>query len=235
MNQIRHLLHLDVPTVKYGTLREQLAAFPVRDSRVIHPADNPVADTGLVILRGNLARSAVTRPMVSGGRKSFTGPAHVFDSLEDAISGVREGRLRKGEALILRYEGPRGGPGCTDIFGLMGLLGGAGLDTDCAVITDGKASGFCEGFYVVQVSPEAYLGGPLALVRSGDLIEIDVARGRLNVQVSEEELERRRSAWVQPAPRFTRGFLTVYHHLALPVERGGGINLRLGPELKTTR
>ena len=235
MRQISGLLDLDVPTVAHDSLRAQLAAYPLRDDRVIHALDRPIADMGIVILRGNLARSAVTRPMVSGGRRSFRGPARVFDSLEEAIQGVKDGRLQKGEALVLRYEGPRGGPGCTDIFGLMGLLGGAGLDADCAVITDGKASGFCEGFYVVQVSPEAYLGGPLALVRTGDLVEIDVAHGRLNAALPEEELERRRAAWVQPQPRITRGFLTVYHHLALPVERGGGINLRLGAAQQDNR
>ena len=134
---------------------------------------------------------------------------------------------RKGEALILRYEGPRGGPGCTDIFALMGFVGGAGLGADCAVITDGKASGFCEGFYVIQVSPEAYVGGPLAFVQNGDIIEIDIPNGRLDVEISPDEMERRKKSWMPPEPRIKRGFLTVYHHLALPVERGGGINLKL--------
>jgi dihydroxy-acid dehydratase len=109
----------------------------------------------------------------------------------------------------------------------MGFLGGAGLSAECAVITDGKASGFCEGFYVVQVSPEAYVGGPLAVVKSGDIVEIDIPRGTLNVRVAPEELQRRKASWVPPAPRIKRGFLTIYHHLALPVERGGGINVRL--------
>ncbi len=109
----------------------------------------------------------------------------------------------------------------------MGFVGGTGLAADCAIITDGKASGFCEGFYVVQVSPEAYLGGPLAFVENGDTIEIDIPGGRLDVAVPAEEMTRRKEAWVRPEPRIRRGFLTVYHHLALPAERGAGINLRL--------
>ena len=228
MNQIALRLDLDVPTVMYDSLGEQLAKHPVKNEDVIHPVTRPIYEAGLVILRGNLADSSVTRPMVvSGVRRSFRGPANVFDSLEDAIEGVKAGKLKKGEALILRYEGPRGGPGCTDIFGLMGYVGGAGLDVGCALITDGKASGFCEGFYVVQVSPEAYVGGPLAIVQNGDMIDIDIPNGRLNVDIAADELERRMKNWVQPEPRIKRGFLTVYHRLALPAERGGGINLRL--------
>ena len=132
-----------------------------------------------------------------------------------------------GDALVLRYEGPRGGPGCTDIFALMGFVGGTGLAADCAIITDGKASGFCEGFYVVQVSPEAWLGGPLSLVENGDPIEIDIPAGRIDIAVPDEEMARRKEAWVRPEPRIRRGFLTVYHHLALPAERGAGINLKI--------
>jgi dihydroxy-acid dehydratase len=227
MKQIISQLDLTVATVAHASLREQLAECRVRNEEVIHPLSKPLAETGILILRGNLATSSVTRPMVGHGRKTFRGPARVFNSLEEALEGVKAGQLKKGEALILRYEGPRGGPGCTDIFALMGFVGGAGLGAECAVITDGKASGFCEGSYVVQVSPEAYVGGPLALVRNGDIVEIDIPNGRLEVRVSPEEMQRRRAAWIPPAPRIKRGFLTIYHHLALPVERGGGINLRL--------
>ncbi len=227
MKQIVSLLDLSVKTVGYECLREQLNAHPIRNEEVVHPLSRPLSETGIVVLRGNLAKSSVSRPMVAHGQKTFRGPARVFDSLEEALEGVKHGILQKGEAMIVRYEGPRGGPGCTDMFALMGFLGGAGLSDDCAVITDGKASGFCEGFYVVQISPEAYVGGPLALVQNGDRIEIDIPNGRLNVVVSDEELQRRRESWVPPAPRIRRGFLTVYHHLALPVERGGGINVRL--------
>lgn len=224
----RQRLDLDVPTVGYASLREQLAAYPVRDEEVVHPLTQPVFETGIVVLRGNLANSSVTRPMVMRGERSvFRGPAKVFDSLEEAVEGIVQGKLVKGDVLVLRYEGPRGGPGLTDIFSLMGHLGGYGLGADCAVVTDGKASGFCEGLYVVQVSPEAYLGGPLALLRDGDAIEIDIPNGRLNADLSPEEMEQRRKAWVPPEPRFKRGFLTVYHHLALPAERGGGLSVRL--------
>jgi len=228
MKQIASILDLDVRTVGYDSLREQLEAYPVRDEEIIHPLTKPLYETGIVVLRGNLATSSVTRPMVMRGEcKTFKGPANVFGSLEEAIEGIKNGRLKKGEIMVLRYEGPRGGPGVTDIFSLMGHLGGYGLGTDCAVVTDGKASGFCEGLYVVQVSPEAYVGGPLALVENGDVIEIDIPNGRLNADISPEEMKRRKAAWVPPEPRIRRGFLTVYHHLALPVERGGGISVKI--------
>jgi dihydroxy-acid dehydratase len=228
MKQIASLLDLGVPTVGYDSLQEQLRAYPVKDKEIVHPLTRPLHETGIVVLRGNLADSSVTRPMViKGQRNVFRGPANVFNSLEDAIAGIKDGKLKKGEVMVLRYEGPRGGPGLTDIFSLMGHLGGYGLGADCAVVTDGKASGFCEGLYAVQVSPEAYVGGPLALVQNGDVIEIDIANGRLNADVSAEEMERRKAAWVPPEPRIKRGFLTVYHHLALPAERGGGISVKL--------
>ena len=227
MKQLAAQLDLTVPTVARDSLREQLAGCRVKNEEVIHPLTKPLAATGIIILRGNLASSAVTRPMVAHGRQTFTGPARVYDSLEEALEGVKGGQLKTGEALILRYEGPRGGPGCTDIFALMGFVGGAGLSAECAVITDGKASGFCEGSYVVQASPEAYVGGPLAFVNTGDMIEIDIPNGRLDARISPQEMQRRKAAWVPPAPRIRQGFLTVYHHLALPVERGGGIKVRL--------
>ena len=109
----------------------------------------------------------------------------------------------------------------------MGHLGGYGLGSDCAIVTDGKASGFCEGLYVVQVSPGAFLGGPLALVENGDMIEINISNGSLNADITPEEMERRKAAWVQPEPRIKKGYLTIYQRLALPAERGGGIDLNL--------
>ena len=228
MKQLSSQLDLEVTTVGHDSLGEQLSACRIRDDKVIRPLDDPLFENGLVVLRGSLARSSVTRPMVAaGGRTSFRGPARVFDSLEEAIEGVKRGELQRGEALVLRYEGPRGGPGCTDIFALMGFVGGTGLAADCAIITDGKASGFCEGSYVVQVSPEAYVGGPLAFVENGDPIEIDIPGRRLDLAVPGEEIARRKEAWVRPEPRIRRGFLTVYHHLALPAERGAGINLKI--------
>ena len=201
MKQIASLLDLGVPTVGYDSLEEQLRAYPVKDEEIVRPLTSPLYDTGIVVLRGNLADSSVSRPtVIKGQRNVFRGPANVFDSLEEAIAGIKDGKLRKGEVMVLRYEGPRGGPGLTDIFSLMGHLGGYGLGADCAVVTDGKASGFCEGLYVVQVSPEAYVGGPLALIENGDAIEIDIPNGRLHADVSAEEMERRRAAWVPPEP-----------------------------------
>jgi dihydroxy-acid dehydratase len=127
MNQIASRLDLDVSTVGYASLREQLEAYPVRDEEVVHPLTRPVFETGIVVLRGNLANSSVTRPMVMRGERSvFRGPAKVFDSLEEAVEGIVQGKIVRGDVLVLGYEGPRGGPGLTDIFSLMGHLGGMG-------------------------------------------------------------------------------------------------------------
>jgi dihydroxy-acid dehydratase len=129
--------------------------------------------------------------------------------------------------VVVRYEGPRGGPGLTEVFKVIGFMRGLGLEASCALVTDGKISGFAKGPFICQVSPEAALGGPIAMIRDGDIIEIDVPKRKLNVLISKEELDERIRNWKPPPPRVSDGFLTVYARLANPAEKGAGINLRL--------
>jgi dihydroxy-acid dehydratase len=221
-------LNLDSLTVTGRTLEETLRAAGVRRPEVIRNLDQPVFRGGLVILRGSLATSALVRPtVVPKEMMKHTGPARTFDSMEDCLQGLETGRVQPGEVIVLRYEGPRGGPGLTEVFKVLGYMGALGLDKSCALVTDGKISGFAKGPFICQVSPEAALGGPIALVKDGDQIEVDIPGLRLNLVVAAEELEARRSAWTCPRPRVDRGFLSLYARLAEPAERGAGLPVRL--------
>jgi dihydroxy-acid dehydratase len=216
-------------TVSGLTIEENLRNAKVRRPEVIRSVDQPVFRGGLAILRGSLATSAVVRPtVVPEQMMRHTGPARTFDSMEACLQGLEAGQVKAGEVIVLRYEGPRGGPGLTEVFKVVGYMGALGLDTSCALVTDGKISGFAKGPFVCQVSPEAALGGPIALVRDGDAVEVDIPGRRLNLLVSREELEARRRMWAPPPPRVTRGFLTLYARLAEPAERGAGLPIRLG-------
>ena len=227
MRVLGERLNRDCLTVTGTALEDTLRAAAVRRSDVIRPVDQPVFRGGLVILRGSLATSAVVRPsVVPQEMMTHTGPARTFDSLEDCLQGLETGRVCAGEDIVLRYEGPRGGPGLTEVFKVLGYLGALGLDRSCALVTDGKISGFAKGPFICQVSPEAALGGPIALVQEGDEIEVDIPRQRLNLLVPPEVLKTRRRAWTCPRPRVDRGFLSLYARLAEPAERGAGLPVR---------
>lgn len=220
-------LHLDCLTSTGRTVRENVQSARVHSSEVIRPLDQPVFRGGLAILRGSLATSAVVRPtVVPEQMMTHTGPARTFDSLEACLAGLQAGTARPGDVIVLRYEGPRGGPGLTEVFKVLGFMGALGLDKSCALVTDGKISGFAKGPFICQVSPEATLGGPIALIRDGDRIEVDIPGRRLNLLVPAEEMDRRRRAWTCPPPRVARGFLSLYARLAEPAERGAGLPVR---------
>jgi dihydroxy-acid dehydratase len=222
--RLRDRLHLDCLTATGKSVRENLREVAVRRPEVIRPTDQPVFRGGLAILRGSLATSAVVRPtVVPEQMMTHRGPARTFDSMEDCLQGLEQGRVQAGAVIVLRHEGPRGGPGLTEVFKVLGYMGALGLDTSCALVTDGKISGFAKGPFICQVSPEAALGGPIALVQDGDPIEVDIPNRRLDLLVSPQEIERRRSSWVRPAPRFRRGLLSHYARLAEPAERGAGL------------
>jgi dihydroxy-acid dehydratase len=229
MKRIQDRLELETLTVTGKTVGENLAAVELpADSEVIRPLDRPVASESLVILRGNLARSAVVRtPVIPKEMFRHRGPARVFDSQEEALAALREHRIEAGDVIVLRYEGPRGGPGFNEVFKVIGFLNASGLETKCALVTDGRISGFAKGPYICQVSPEAAEGGPLAVVRDGDMIRIDIPSRRIDLDVPEQELEARIASWKPPAPRVREGILTAYAKLANPAELGGGLNLRL--------
>jgi len=228
MKSLERQLHLGCRTVTGATVEENLRKARVGRPEVIRNLDQPVFRGGLAILRGSLATSAVVRPTVVPERMmKHVGSARTFDSLEACLEGLEAGQVKAGEVIVLRYEGPRGGPGLTEVFKVLGYINALGLDTSCALVTDGKISGFGKGPFICQVSPEAALGGPIALVRDGDQVEVDIPGRRLNLLVPSEELEARRRAWTPPPPRVTRGFLTLYARLAEPAARGAGLPVRL--------
>lgn len=218
----------DVITVTGQTLGKNLEVIQEFDSPVIKSLDDPVSEGGLAVLSGSLAKSAVVRPtVIVDEMKRHKGPAKVFDGQEEALEALREGKVQGGDVVIVRFEGPKGGPGLTEVFKVIGFMRGLGLESKCALITDGKISGFAKGPFICQVSPEAAAGGPIAVVKDGDMIEMDIPARKLNILISNDELQERLKNWKKPKPRVTDGFLTVYARLANPVEKGAGINLRL--------
>ena len=228
MKKIEGFLNKEVMTVTGERLGSNLSKISVSDSPVIKSLKYPVNRGGLAILRGNLAKSSVVRPTVIPKEMlQHRGPAKVFNGQEEALEALQQSKIQPGDVVVVRYEGPKGGPGLTEVFKVIGYMNATGLETKCALVTDGKISGFAKGPFICQVSPEAADGGPLAVVQDGDWIEIDIPNRKLNIQISDIELKNRLSRWKAPAPRVTDGFLTVYARLANPAERGAGINLRL--------
>ncbi len=228
LKKLHGFLNLDALTVTGKSVSENLAAVKHRPSPVIKDLDDPVNKGGLAILSGNLARSAVVRPtVVVPEMMRHRGKARVFDGQEEALDALRAGRIEPGEVLVVRYEGPKGGPGLTEVFKVIGFMRALGLESKCALLTDGKISGFAKGPFICQVTPEAAEGGPLAIIRDGDEIEMNIPDRSLNLLVPEDEINARMAAWQKPAPRVKDGFLTVYARLANPADKGAGINLRL--------
>jgi dihydroxy-acid dehydratase len=206
-------LNLDCITVTGKTLGENIADAEVKDADVIRPLDNPYSvKGGLGVLFGNLApRGSVLKTgAVAPSMMHFSGPAVIFESEEAAAQGVLDGKVNSGDVVVIRYEGPRGGPGMQEMLAPTANIMGRGLGESVALITDGRFSGATRGACIGHVSPEAAAGGPIALVEPGDIIEIDVANRSLNLQVSDEELERRRANWKRPAPKIDYGYLARY-------------------------
>jgi dihydroxy-acid dehydratase len=228
MKRLEDHLKKDAITVSGQTLAANLESARVLKPAVIKPLEEPVSEGGLAILSGSLARSAVVRPtVIVDEMKQHKGPARVFDGQEAALDALRDGKVQAGDVVVVRFEGPRGGPGLTEVFKVIGFMRGLGLESKCALVTDGKISGFAKGPFICQVAPEAAEGGPLAVVKDGDMIEMDIAKRALNLLIPDEELQERIQNWTPPPPRVTDGFLTVYARLANPAAKGAGINLRL--------
>lgn len=226
MRRLGTMLHSDQVGVSGLSVKEIQDRAQIKDDTIIRPLDNPVFKEGLYVLHGNLAESAIVRPTVIAPKMHITnGPARVFDSMENCLQALRDHRIKAGEVIVLRYEGPKGGPGLTDVFKVMGYLVSLDLHESCAVITDGKVSGFAKGPFICQVHPEAAEGGPLALVEDGDEIYIDLPKRLLQLRVDDDELAQRKSRWVAPPPRITKGLLTLYARYALPVVEGAGLPL----------
>ncbi len=217
------LLHLDLMTVTGKTVGENIENAEVKNFEVIRSIDNPYSPTGgIAVLKGNLAPdgAVVKRSAVAEEMLVHRGPAKVFDSEESAIEAIYRGQIVKGDVVIIRYEGPRGGPGMREMLSPTSAICGMGLDKDVALITDGRFSGATRGASIGHVSPEAMEGGPIALVKDGDIISIDIPNGKLNVEISDEEMERRRAAWKAPAPKITKGYLGRYSRLVTSASTG---------------
>jgi len=225
MKELLPFLHGDALTVTGRTAAENVADAVVRDRRIIKPADEPWGTGGIAVLHGNLAPdSAITKPAaIKPEQHTFTGTARCFDSEEAAVAAILEGQVVAGNVVVIRYEGPKGGPGMREMYTAMKLLYGRGLALNTAVVTDGRFSGTNNGCFVGHVSPEAAEGGPIALLEDGDAITIDIPHRALSVAVSDAELAARRAHWQRPEPKFTRGYLALYARLAESADKGAVI------------
>ena len=217
------LMHGDEVTVTGRTMAENLQALdpPAPDGEVVHRFDDPICDIGgIAVLTGSLAPSGAVVKVAGIDTDGFEGPARVFDGEDAAMEMVLSGRIDPGDVVVIRYEGPKGGPGMREMLAITGAMKGAGRGGDAALVTDGRFSGGTHGFCVGHVAPEASDGGPIGLVAEGDRIRIDVRSHRIDLLVSEEELAARRADWKAPAPRYTSGFLAKYARLAQGAEKG---------------
>jgi dihydroxy-acid dehydratase len=216
------VLHADAPTVSGRTLgAEAAAAVETPGQEVVRPVADPLKSSGgLVILYGNLAPEGAVIKVSGANRLTHRGPARVFDSEESAFEAVQHQAIRPGDVVVIRYEGPSGGPGMREMLGVTSALMGAGLGDSVALVTDGRFSGATRGFMVGHAAPEAARGGPLAVVRDGDDILIDVGNRRLDVELSEAVLRERMSDWKPPAPRYSTGVLAKYARLVSSASAG---------------
>jgi dihydroxy-acid dehydratase len=216
------LLHGDSRTVDGRTLAEVgAAAVETPGQEVIRPADAPLkTHGGIAVLRGNLAAEGCVVKLAGHDRVSHRGPARVFDCEEDAFAAVRDGTIRAGDVLVIRYEGPVGGPGMREMLGVTGAIVGAGLGDSVALITDGRFSGATHGFMVAHMAPEAARGGPLAVIREGDTVNIDVESRRIDVELDEAEISRRLESWSPPPARYTTGVFAKYAASVSSASRG---------------
>ena len=207
------LIDGDCLTVTGRTLAENLVGLPdlLEEQQIIRPVDNPIKASGhLQVLRGNLAPEGAVAKITGKEGLRFTGPAKVYDSEEEMLEGLQAGKIVKGDVVIIRFEGPKGGPGMPEMLTPTSAIMGAGLGADVALMTDGRFSGGSHGFIVGHVTPEAQEGGPIGLVQDGDTITIDAKNHTIDVDLSDEELQRRRSEWTAPPYKFTRGTLYKY-------------------------
>lgn len=217
------LIETDLMTCTGRTVRENLEGVEVLDHEVIRPLSNPfLPNGGIAVLKGNLAPDGcvVKQAAVAPEMMRHSGPARVFDSEEDALSAIYDGRINAGDVVVIRYEGPRGGPGMREMLYPTSAICGMGLGSSVALVTDGRFSGATRGAAIGHVSPEAAAGGPIALVHEGDTVEIDIPSGRITLAVGEEELARRRGEWRQPRPKVTTGYLSRYAKQVSSADKG---------------
>ena len=231
MNELnkKHLLNLDCMTVTAKTVGENIEKCYNKNPEVIRPVENPYSQTGgLAILKGNLApdTGVVKRSAVAPEMLVHEGPARVFDCEEDAIAAIKGGKIVAGDVVVIRYEGPKGGPGMREMLNPTSAIAGMGLGSSVALITDGRFSGASRGASIGHVSPEAAVGGPIALVEEGDIIKINIPENSLNVDISDEEMAARRAKWQPRQPKVTTGYLARYAHLVTSGNRGAILEIQ---------
>ena len=230
INEIKDFLHLDCLTVNGTPLRENIAGKKSLNQGVISNIKNPFHETGgLAVLKGNLAPGgAIARPTsFKPEMLKHCGPAKVFDSDEDALKAIYDRRIQKGDVVVIRYEGPIGAPGMREMMLSTDALVGMGLDREIALITDGRFSGFTQGTAVGHIAPEAMAGGPIAVVRDGDIIEIDILDRSLTIRLTDDEIKKRLKRWKAPEPKIKKGVLTIYSRLAQQADGGATIDTRI--------
>ena len=231
MNEIskKGLLNLDCMTVTGRTVGENIKNCVNHNPEVIRPVENPYSETGgIAILKGNLApdSAVVKRSAVAPEMLKHEGPARVFDCEEDAIDAIKGGRIVAGDVVVIRYEGPKGGPGMREMLNPTSAIAGMGLGSSVALITDGRFSGASRGASIGHASPEAAVGGPIALVEEGDIISIDIDRHQLNVLVSDEEMAARKAKWQPRTPQVTTGYLARYASLVTSADKGAVLQVK---------
>ena len=230
MNELnkKGLLHTELMTVTGKTVGENIAGCVNKNPEVIRPIDNPYSEIGgIAVLKGNLApdTAVVKRSAVVPEMMVHEGPARVFDCEEDAIEAIKGGKIVAGDVVVIRYEGPKGGPGMREMLNPTSAIAGMGLGSTVALITDGRFSGASRGASIGHVSPEAAVGGPIALVKEGDRILIDIPNNKLELLVSEEELAARKAAWQPREPKVTTGYLARYAKMVTSGNRGAVLEL----------
>lgn len=231
MNELnkKKLLHTELITVTGRTVGENIEGCVNKNPEVIRPVENPYSQTGgIAVLKGNLApdsgvvkRSAVVEEMMV-----HEGPARVFDCEEDAIEAIKGGKIVAGDVVVIRYEGPKGGPGMREMLNPTSAIAGMGLGSSVALITDGRFSGASRGASIGHVSPEAAVGGPIALVKEGDIISINIPENKLEVKISDEEMAERRAKWQPREPQVTTGYLARYREMVTSGNRGAILEIK---------
>ncbi|MCD8095764.1 MAG: dihydroxy-acid dehydratase [Ruminococcus sp.] len=217
------LINTDIITCTGKTVKENIASAINKNPEIIRPIDNPYSETGgIAVLRGNLAPDScvVKRSAVAPEMLVHEGPAKCYDSEEEAIDAIKGGKIQPGDVVVIRYEGPKGGPGMREMLNPTSAIMGMGLGSSVALITDGRFSGATRGAAIGHVSPEAAVGGPVALVEDGDIISINIPENTISLKISDEELEKRKAAWVPREPKVTTGYLARYASLVTSGDKG---------------
>ncbi len=223
VSKIEGLLNLNCLTVTGKTLGENIQDAEILDPEVIRPLDNPYSHTGgLTILYGNLAPdgAVIKSAAVDESVQRFSGPAVIFESQDEALAGIALGKVKAGDVVVIRYEGPRGGPGMPEMLAPTSAIQGMGLGKEVALITDGRFSGGTRGICIGHISPEAAEGGPIAVLRNGDIVTIDIPNGILRVELSDEELAARLAEWKEPEPKIQHGYLKRYAKMVTSASTG---------------